>query len=55
MRNYIQNILLLLVVMVTMTSCDAIGAIFDAGLAIGVIGTLLVIGIIVMIVRGMKK
>ncbi|WP_143959529.1 phosphatidate cytidylyltransferase [Litoribacter populi] len=55
MKSFIQNILLIMLALVTLTSCDAIGAIFDVGLGVGIIGTLIVVGIIVLIVRALKK
>jgi hypothetical protein len=55
MKSYIQNILLILLSLVTLTSCDAIGAIFDIGLGVGIIGTLIVIGVIVLLFRALRK
>ena len=50
MKNFILRIALLLTVLLSFTSCEAIGDIFQAGMSVGIFLVILVIAIIVWII-----
>ena len=49
------NLLGLLFLMISLSSCDAIAGIFNAGIGVGVFIVLAIIIIIVLVVRGLGK
>lgn len=55
MKNFISKILLLLVVLTTFTSCEVIGDIFQAGMAVGIIVIILIVALIFWIIRKFRK
>lgn len=55
MKNFILRTMLMLLVLFSVTGCELIGDIFEAGVAIGVILVLLVVGVIVWIARKFRR
>ena len=47
--------MLLVVLLVTLSSCEAIGDIFQAGMAVGVIVVVAVVGLIIWLVSRMRR
>ncbi|MGV8992627.1 MAG: hypothetical protein ACOH1O_00875 [Flavobacterium sp.] len=52
MKTYINRALLLMVVLFTVTSCEAIGSIFKAGMGVGIF---LVIAVVVLVIWLISK
>jgi len=50
-----NNLLGLLFLMISLSSCDAIAGIFKAGMGVGIFIVLAIIVIIILIARGMGK
>ncbi len=55
LERYVLNLSLMLLMMVSLTSCEIIGTIFEGGMIIGIIITLVVIGVIFWLFRKMSK
>ena len=55
MRTAALRTLLLLVLAVTATGCEAIGTIFEAGLWVGAIVVLLILGVIGLVVSKLRR
>jgi len=55
MKTYLLRTILLLLVLFSVTSCELIGDIFQAGVATGIILFLLVIALIIWLVRRFKN
>lgn len=53
MRGFFASLLLVLLTL-PITGCEAIGAIFEAGIWVGVIGVLLVLGLVGFLVARMR-
>lgn len=53
MRNKITNLLVLLVVMLTLTSCELIEGIFKAGMGVGIFIVLAIIAIVIFFISKM--
>lgn len=53
MRNKVRNLLVLLVVMLTLTSCDLIEGIFKAGMGVGIFIVLAIIAIVIFFISKM--
>lgn len=54
-NNLIAAFTLLIVLSFTLTSCEAIGSIFKAGMWVGVIAIIVVVAIILWIVNKVRK
>lgn len=54
LRLNLYHVLLLVMMSFTLTSCEAIADIFQAGVWVGVVVAVVIIGIIIMIVRSVK-
>nr|WP_294938494.1 hypothetical protein [uncultured Flavobacterium sp.] len=53
MRNKVRNLLVLLVVMLTLTSCELIEGIFKAGVGVGIFIVLAIIAIVIFFISKM--
>ena len=54
MQKFLFNFLILFSLILTLTSCEAIGSIFKAGLWVGVIGVALVVALVLFILNKMR-
>jgi len=55
MKRYILYPLWSLVLLLSLTSCELVGDIFEAGMTVGVILVLAIIGIVIWIVMKMRR
>jgi hypothetical protein len=55
MKNKLTRIVMLLLVLVSFTSCEAIGSIFKAGIGVGVFLVIAVVAIIIYIISRFSK
>ncbi len=55
MKNVIPRILVLSLILTTMTSCEAIGDIFQAGMGVGIFVVLLVVALIWWIASKVRR
>ena len=55
MKRFNSLLLLLVVMAVTMVSCEAIGDIFQAGMTVGIVIVVIVIGLILWLVSRFRR
>jgi hypothetical protein len=55
MKNFVNRMLVLFLILFTFTSCELIGDIFQAGMGVGIVLVIIVIAIIVYIISRFKK
>ena len=55
MKTYINRALLLMVVLFTVTSCEAIGDIFKAGMGVGIFLVIAVVVVIIWLISKFSK
>jgi len=55
MKNYTLRIAALLLIMLSVTSCEVVGDIFQAGIGVGIFLVILVIAIIVWVISKFRK
>ena len=55
MKTYINRALLLMVVLFTVTSCEAIGDIFKAGMGVGIFLVIVVVVVIIWLISKFSK
>jgi hypothetical protein len=55
MKNFVNRMLVLFLILFTFTSCELIGDIFQAGMGVGIFLVIIVIAIIVYIISRFKK
>ncbi|HEX8575311.1 MAG TPA: hypothetical protein VF677_03375 [Flavobacterium sp.] len=55
MKNKLTRIIMLLLVLVSFTSCEAIGSIFKAGIGVGVFLVIAVVAIIIYIISRFSR
>ncbi|HEX8269108.1 MAG TPA: hypothetical protein VF581_04385 [Flavobacterium sp.] len=55
MKNFFLKLTLLLIMLTTFTSCEIIGDILEAGIVIGIIIVLVIVGLIYWIIRKFKR
>ena len=55
MKNYTLRIAALLLIMFSVTSCEAIGDIFQAGMGVGIFLVILVVAVIIWVISKFKK
>lgn len=53
--SYVLNLSLMMLMMVSLTSCEVVGAIFEGGVVVGIIIAVIVIGLIFYLFRKMSK
>lgn len=53
--SYVLNLFLMMLMMVSLTSCEVVGAIFEGGVVVGIIIAVIVIGLIFYLFRKMSK
>jgi len=54
-KSYALNLFVMMMMMVTLSGCEVIGAIFEGGIIIGIIIAVVVIGIIFWLFRKMSR
>ena len=54
-KSYALNLFIMMIMMVSLSSCEIIGAIFEGGVIIGIIIAVVVIGIIFWLFRKMSR
>jgi len=54
-KSYALNLFIMMIMMVSLSSCEVIGAIFEGGIIIGIIIAVVVIGIIFWLFRKMSR
>ncbi|HEY0047185.1 MAG TPA: hypothetical protein VGB44_10780 [Flavobacterium sp.] len=55
MKNFFFRIAALLLVLLSFTSCEAIGDIFQAGIGVGIFLVILVIAVVIWIISKFRK
>ncbi|MBF0694769.1 MAG: hypothetical protein IR153_06910 [Flavobacterium sp.] len=55
MKNFILRIAALLVVLLSFTSCELVGDIFQAGIGVGIFLVILVVAIVIWIISKFRK
>jgi len=55
MKQYSLLLICFFAIAMTLTSCEAIGDIFQAGMAVGVIVVVLVVGLIIWLISRFRK
>ena len=55
MKSYLLKIMTMLLLLMMATSCELIGDIFEAGMAVGIIVVLLVVALVIWIIRKFKR
>ncbi|HSJ67849.1 MAG TPA: hypothetical protein VK921_09245 [Anditalea sp.] len=54
-KSYVLNLCIMVIMMVSLSSCEIIGTIFEGGIIIGIIIAVVVIGIIFWLFRKMSR
>ncbi|WP_035075004.1 hypothetical protein [Anditalea andensis] len=54
-KRYVLNLFMMMIMMVSLSSCEVIGTIFEGGVIIGIIIAVIVIGIIFWLFRKMSS
>ena len=55
MKNHILRIAMLLVVLLSVTSCEVIGDIFQAGMSVGIFLVILIVAIVIWIISKFRN
>lgn len=53
--NFLTKLTLLLIMLISFSSCEVIGGIFKTGIGVGVFGVLLIIGLIIYFISKVGK
>lgn len=54
-KSYALNLFVMMIMMVSLSSCEVIGTIFEGGVIVGIIIAVIVIGIIFWLFRKMSR
>lgn len=54
MKNKMIRVLMLLIVLALATSCELIGGIFKAGMGVGILIVIAIVGIVVLVLSSLK-